>query len=115
MPHDRLVAAVCLLSGAMVLAAVLALRSRIAAVLLIFLALAWLNIDKYFEGPVLWSLDRTHGLTLADVPALIAGLVGLVLLVISPLGKRRSAVPRVDPTAAKPTLTLPNRSSEPIG
>lgn len=63
------------LAAAIVLAAWIGRRDRRAAVLLALLSVVWIAVDKEFEGPVLASVARHHGLTLAD----LVGLGGLVV------------------------------------
>lgn len=45
----------------------LAARRAGPAYLLIALAVLWLFANGALEGPVLWTLDREHGLVLADL------------------------------------------------
>lgn len=49
--------------------------SRAGAVALAVLAVAWLALDEWIEGPVLLTLAPQHGLTTADLLSLPAVLV----------------------------------------
>jgi hypothetical protein len=61
---------------------------RLAAVLTIGFAVAWVLVDKRLEGPVLLAFTEQHGLTLSDLASVSAVLIaGWRLL--------RSAPPRV--------------------
>ena len=42
------------------------------------LCIVWLRVDKNFEGPHVAVFSQDHGLVLADLVAIIAGLAGLV-------------------------------------
>ena len=106
MSNDRVDVLIALLSCAMVLAAFVALKSRPAAAVLILLSLVWLIVDKRFEGPLLWRLDRAHGLVAADIPGLIAGLIGLVLLVASPLREGHSSTFKARSVEPQPDLSV---------
>lgn len=63
------------LFAALVIAGYLAFHQRLGAVLLALLSLVWLSVDRYFEGGVLISFSRRHGLVTAD----LVGVAGLVL------------------------------------
>jgi uncharacterized membrane protein len=43
-----------------------------AAVVLVLLAVAWLRVDKRFEGPRLIRFSATHGVVLSDLATLAA-------------------------------------------
>ena len=51
------------------------LGDRWAAAVLLLLAIAWLRIDKRFEGPVLVRLSEQHGVVLSDLAAVAAVVV----------------------------------------
>lgn len=44
-------------------------------VALAVVSVLWLLVNGPLEGPVLWTISRTHGLTLGD----LAGLAGLLI------------------------------------
>jgi uncharacterized membrane protein len=67
------------LAIAMVIAAVRARRSRWDAITLALLSVLWLLANQGFEGPLIWSLDSSHGLTASD----LVGLAGLVVAGLS--------------------------------
>ncbi len=48
------------------------LTRRWAAVLLAVAGLLWLLFNGRYEGPVLLTVDRSHGLTVADLASLAA-------------------------------------------
>jgi uncharacterized membrane protein len=48
------------------------LGDRWATAVLLLLAIAWLRIDKRFEGPVLVHLSEQHGIVLSDLVAVVA-------------------------------------------
>jgi uncharacterized membrane protein len=48
---------------------------RWATAVLLLLAVAWLRIDKRFEGPVLVHLTGQHGIVLSDLAAVAAVVV----------------------------------------
>ncbi len=84
MSHDKLAVLTISLLAAMILTAVIAVRVRLAAIVLILLAVAWFVVDQNFEGPVLWHVTYHHGLVTSDLVGVAAGLVGLALLVRPP-------------------------------
>lgn len=47
--------------------------------MLLVLALVWILVNGPVEGPVLVDVTPGHGLTVADLPALAAGVVAVVL------------------------------------
>jgi hypothetical protein len=56
-------------------------RHRLLALVLVLLGGLWLVINGPLEGPVLWELDATHGLTAADLLSVLAfGLAGWLWL-----------------------------------
>lgn len=56
-------------------------RTRVVVALALLVAAAtWVLVNGPVEGPVLLTITRNHGLTVADLPALAAGMVALVLL-----------------------------------
>ena len=55
-------------------------RLRVAALALLVAATAWVLVNSPVEGPVLVEVTPNHGLTVADLPSLAAGLVALALL-----------------------------------
>ena len=59
--------------------AVRAYRSRWDAVVLALLSLLWMLVNKGFEGPVIWTFDRYHGLTATD----FVGVAGLAIAGVS--------------------------------
>lgn len=84
MGHDKLTILAVSLLGAMGLVAYLAIRIRLAAVVLILLAFAWFIADQYFEGPILWRFNYRHGLVVSDFVGIAALLIGVFLLVRPP-------------------------------
>lgn len=50
------------------------------AVLLGMVAVVWVLVNGPVEGPILIVFTPDHGLTLADLPSLAAGLVAVALL-----------------------------------
>lgn len=84
-----LLSAVCMLV-AMGLCVHVGLRhTRLGALAVVLLAFAWSSLDAEWEGPILLVLVRDRsGIALADLPGLLAAVVGLALLVAGP---RRSS------------------------
>jgi hypothetical protein len=66
-----------------------AFRSRLDAIVLAFLSVLWMLVNKGFEGPVIWTVDRRHGLTLSD----FVGLIGLAIAGIAFLRARSRRSP----------------------
>ena len=89
MGHDKLTILAVSLLAAMVLVAYMAMRLRLAAVVLILLAFAWFIADQNFEGPILWRFNYRHGLVVSDFVGIAALLTGAFLLV-RPLSKSRA-------------------------
>ena len=54
---------------------------RVAAVLLLPLAVAWVLFNGPIEGPILLTFSSDHGLTVSDLLAVVAVLVAAVVLV----------------------------------
>lgn len=52
---------------------------------LVVVSVGWLLVNGPVEGDVLWSLDRAHGLTVAD----LFGLVGVAIAVLVQFSPRR--------------------------
>jgi hypothetical protein len=77
MPEVRVALTVVALLAAMVLAGALGRRQRTGVVLLALLSLLWLLVNHAFEGPVLFSVTSTNGLTASD----LVGLAGFVVSV----------------------------------
>lgn len=48
--------------------------------MLVVAAVVWVRVNGPVEGPVLVVFDADHGLTLADLPAIAAVVVALVLV-----------------------------------
>ncbi len=56
-------------------------RSRLAvAAVLLVAAAVWLLVNKPVEGPVLVTLSDSNGITVADVPSVLAVLLALALI-----------------------------------
>lgn len=64
--------------------------SRIGALLLMVLSVAWLVLSVRPEGPVLWTVVPEHGLVLADLWGLLGLGLGVLLLVRSQRRRRAS-------------------------
>lgn len=65
---------------------------RTVAGLTVAFALAWMVVNKNLEGPVLLPLSDQHGVTLSDVPSVVAvAVAGWRLL--RPLPRRIAARP----------------------
>lgn len=62
----RLYTTAALLVVAMVLAGWIGRRQRIGAVILALLSVAWLTVDRDWEGGVIVALGASHGITTAD-------------------------------------------------
>ena len=76
------------------------------ACLLAVASALWLPANNgHLEGPVLATLDRSHGLTLAD----LLSYFGFIVVVVSTLYARQAArhSPRRDPASALPCLVAP--------
>ena len=56
-------------------------RQRVAAVLLLPVAAAWVLFNGPIEGPILLTLSTDHGLTVSDLLAVVAVLVAVAVLV----------------------------------
>jgi hypothetical protein len=48
------------------------LARRCASALLVFAGIAWLLLNGRYEGPVLFTFDRSHGLTASDLASFAA-------------------------------------------
>jgi hypothetical protein len=48
---------------------------RVAAVLTIGFAVAWVLVDKHLEGPVLFVVSDEHGVTVSDLASVVAVLI----------------------------------------
>ena len=86
MPELRLLFTVGCLLAAMVASAWIGYRhTRLGAVVLLLLSLAWLRVDELWEGEVVLVLvpDRT-GLVVADFAGLAGALVAVWLLARGP-------------------------------
>ena len=81
MPELRLILTAVSLLVAMVLAAVIARRQRIGAVLLALLCFVWFTVDRYFEFGVLLVVSSHHGLVTSDLVGVVGLLVALWYLV----------------------------------
>lgn len=55
---------------------------------LVLVSVGWLVVNGPVEGDVLWVLDSTHGLTVADLFG-VAGVVIAILVQFSPRRPRR--------------------------
>lgn len=65
-----------------------------------------------FDGPVLVTLTRDHGLHLGDVPVLVVALVGLVALAgLHRAGRRAPAGRRAQPASGTEPATPAARES----
>ena len=53
---------------------------RIAAVLLLPAAVAWVLFNGPIEGPILMTFSENHGLTVSDLLAVVAVVVALTVL-----------------------------------
>ena len=73
--HLRIALVIAVLLGCMACAIVVGRRQRLGTVLLALLSVLWLLVNKDFEGPILLTVVRDHGLTTAD----LVGLAGLIL------------------------------------
>jgi hypothetical protein len=73
--HLRIALVIVVLLGCMACAIVIGRRQRLGPVMLVLLSGLWLLVNKDFEGPVLLTVARDHGLTTAD----LLGLAGLIL------------------------------------
>ena len=69
----RILATIIALVAAMVIAAFLGRRQRAGAAILVLVSLAWLTVDRDFEGPLLLKLNDEHGIVLSD----LVGFLGL--------------------------------------
>jgi UDP-N-acetylmuramyl pentapeptide phosphotransferase/UDP-N-acetylglucosamine-1-phosphate transferase len=69
-------------------------RSYLAAANLVVMALAWVRIDGGFEGPVLLTVTASHGVTLADLPAVLLVLAAAWLVLVRPLDGRHGRASR---------------------
>lgn len=45
---------------------------------LLLLCIVWLQVDKAFEGPLIFDVNRNHALVLSDLFAIIVGALGVV-------------------------------------
>lgn len=63
--------------------------------LYLLVVLAWLVVNKPLEGPILWTVNEHHGLTLGDV-AVVPGLVVAAARAVLAIGRRRSAARQVE-------------------
>jgi len=72
MPFDRLLFIEVLLAAAIVLAAIIATRSRLAVALLVLLALTFPLADQGWEGGVLIHVTNSHGLVVPDLLSVAA-------------------------------------------
>jgi hypothetical protein len=66
------------------------LVDRVIGTGLILLAGAWMVTRHPFQGPIIWSGPGQHGLHLGDTLAAIPGLLGLQILLRSPVPGTRS-------------------------
>lgn len=73
--HLRIALVIAVLLGSMACAIVLGRRLRLGTVVLALLSVLWLLVNQDFEGPILFTVVRDHGLTTAD----LVGLAGLIL------------------------------------
>jgi hypothetical protein len=71
-----------------------AIGSRVAALALVALALAWLRVDQHVEGAILVTVDYGHGLTEADLLALPALALAAWRLRAGGRRRRRRGRPR---------------------
>lgn len=69
----RIAATAVALFAAMCICAALGRRDRAAIFALILLSLVWLGVDGDFEGPILFDLTKSNGVTLAD----LVGVAGI--------------------------------------
>ncbi|WP_018330451.1 hypothetical protein [Actinomycetospora chiangmaiensis] len=65
------------------------LTRRVVAVVLVVAAVAWLPLNHDIEGPILYGIDATHGITTADLASVALFLLARVLF-LSSIGRRRS-------------------------
>jgi hypothetical protein len=66
------------------------LVDRVIGTGLILLAGAWMVTRHPLQGPIVWSGPHQHGLHLGDIFAAIPGLIGLQILLRSPVPGTRS-------------------------
>jgi hypothetical protein len=59
------------------------LTRRVLAVVLVVAAVAWLPLDHDIEGPILYAIDATHGITTADLLSVALFLLARVLFLSS--------------------------------
>lgn len=64
-----------LIAGAAFTVRVVRRPTRVGALAIVVLALAWLPIDHQAEGPVLLTLSESHGVTTADLASVLAVVV----------------------------------------
>lgn len=71
----------------------LVLSRRVAAVILVLAAVAWLPLNHAVEGPVLYAIDATHGVTTADLASVAMFLLarGLFLSAMAPRRRAHDA------------------------
>lgn len=84
-----LAAVLLALLAAMTALVTLGRRPAVVGALFACCAVAWLLGNKALEGPVLWSLDRHHGLTVGDL-AVLPGLVAAAAAVWRERAERTS-------------------------
>jgi len=82
--------AVVTLLASIALTAVVALRSRTAAVALALQSLAWLSVNGVAEGPVLLRLGADHGVVMADLLTVVGLIFAAVAFVRSSRDEDRS-------------------------
>ncbi|MDL5154944.1 hypothetical protein [Actinomycetospora termitidis] len=77
------------------------MRSRrarqVVAVLLVVAAIAWLPLNHAIEGPTLFVIDATHGVTAADLISVVVFLLARVLFLSGvrvPARRERALTPR---------------------
>ena len=46
-----------------------------AAVVVVSVGLLWMLVNRPVEGPILFTVARTHGMTVADIPSVVLFLV----------------------------------------
>ena len=84
---------------------------RAAAVGVAAVGAAWMLVNGEVEGDILFVVTRGHGMTEADIPAVVLFVVAAVLVVRSWRAPRPPDPPRGDP----PTLPAPAASPEQQG